>query len=55
MTSSKRFKQDIKPMDKASEALYALKPVSFRYKKEFDPAGALAIGPCGRGCGKGQS
>src|SRR5262249_8061376 len=29
-TSSKRFKQDIKPMDKASEALLALKPVTFR-------------------------
>ena len=25
-------------MDKASEALFALKPVSFRYKKEIDPA-----------------
>src|SRR6266567_3415773 len=37
-TSSKRFKQDIKPMDKASEALFALKPVTFRYKKELDPA-----------------
>jgi len=44
MTSSKRFKQDIKPMDKASEALYSLKPVSFRYKKEFDPAGTPQLG-----------
>ncbi len=44
MTSSKRFKQDIKPMDKVSEALYLLKPVSFRYKKEFDPAGASQLG-----------
>ena len=44
MTSSKRFKQDIKPMDKVSEALYSLKPVSFRYKKEFDPAGASQLG-----------
>jgi septal ring factor EnvC (AmiA/AmiB activator) len=25
-------------MDKASEALFALKPVSFRYKQEIDPA-----------------
>jgi hypothetical protein len=24
-------------MDKASEILYSLKPVSFRYKREFDP------------------
>jgi hypothetical protein len=38
-TSSKRFKEDIKPIDKASEALFALKPVAFRYKKEIDPAG----------------
>ena len=30
VTSSKRFKEDIKPMDKASEALLALKPVTFR-------------------------
>ena len=44
MTSSKRFKQDIKPMDNVSEALYLLKPVSFRYKKEFDPAGASQLG-----------
>jgi hypothetical protein len=44
MTSSKRFKQDIKPMDNISEALYSLKPVSFRYKKEFDPAGASQLG-----------
>ena len=43
-TSSKRFKQDIKPMDNVSEALYLLKPVSFRYKKEFDPAGASQLG-----------
>jgi hypothetical protein len=36
--SSRRYKEDIKPMDKASEALFALKPVSFRYKQEIDPA-----------------
>src|SRR5262245_55930961 len=35
--SSKRFKEAIKPMDKASEAILAVKPVTFRYKKEFDP------------------
>jgi uncharacterized coiled-coil protein SlyX len=35
--SSKRFKTEIKPMDKASEAILALKPVTFRYKKEVDP------------------
>ena len=42
--SSLRFKKDIKPMDKTSEALLALKPVSFRYKKEIDPAGTSQFG-----------
>jgi hypothetical protein len=36
-TSSARFKEAIKPMDKASEAILALKPVTFRYKEEIDP------------------
>jgi hypothetical protein len=36
-TSSARFKEAIKPMDKASEAILALKPVTFHYKKELDP------------------
>ena len=35
-TSSARFKDEIKPMDKASEAILSLKPVTFRYKKEID-------------------
>ena len=35
--SSRRFKEEIKPMDKASEAILALKPVTFRYKNELDP------------------
>ena len=35
--SSRRFKQDIAPMGKESEAILALKPVAFRYKKEIDP------------------
>ena len=34
--SSARFKDEIKPMDKASEAILALKPVTFRYKNEID-------------------
>jgi hypothetical protein len=38
MVSSRRYKEDIKPMDKASEALLALKPVTFRLKGEFDPS-----------------
>src|SRR5205823_14042538 len=44
LTSSKRFKEEIKPMDKASETLFALKPVCFRYKKEIDPAGTSQLG-----------
>jgi len=43
-TSSKRFKEDIKPMDKTSVALLALKPMTFRYKKEIDPAGIRQFG-----------
>ena len=31
-------------MDKASEALFALKPVAFRYKKDIDPAGTPQLG-----------
>jgi hypothetical protein len=42
--SSQRFKEDIKPMDKASEALLALKPVTFHYKKEVDPEGVPQVG-----------
>jgi len=44
LTSSKRFKEDIQPMDKASDALFALKPVSFHYKKQIDPAGKSQFG-----------
>ena len=34
--SSRRFKHDIKPMDKASEVILGLKPVTFQYNKEYD-------------------
>ncbi|MFL6506254.1 MAG: tail fiber domain-containing protein, partial [Candidatus Udaeobacter sp.] len=44
LASSRRFKEEIKPMDEASEVLFALKPVSFRYKKEFDAEGAPRFG-----------
>jgi hypothetical protein len=44
IVSSERFKDQIKPMDKASEAILALKPVSFRYKKELDPDGIPQFG-----------
>src|ERR1700719_579543 len=43
-TSSRRFKQEIKPMDKASEAILALRPVTFRYKQEIDPKGIPQFG-----------
>jgi Chaperone of endosialidase len=43
-TSSARFKEAIKPMDKASEAILALKPVAFRYKHELDPSGIPQFG-----------
>ena len=44
VTSSVRFKDQIKPMDKASEAILSLKPVTFRYKKELDPDGSPQFG-----------
>jgi hypothetical protein len=36
-TSSARFKEAIKPMDKSSEAILALKSITFRYKEDIDP------------------
>ena len=44
VSSSERFKDAIKPMDKASEAILALKPVTFRYKHELDPDGIPQFG-----------
>jgi hypothetical protein len=44
LTSSARFKTEIKPMDKSSEAILALKPVTFRYKKEVDPEATPQFG-----------
>ena len=44
LTSSARFKDEIKSMDKASEALLALKPVTFCYKKAIDPAHTSQFG-----------
>jgi hypothetical protein len=43
-TSSQRFKEEIKPMERASEVLFALKPVTFHYKKEIDPQGIPQFG-----------
>jgi hypothetical protein len=42
--SSERFKDEIKPMDKTSEAILALKPVTFHYKKDLDPDGIPQFG-----------
>jgi hypothetical protein len=44
VVSSARFKDGIKPMDKASEAILALQPVTFRYKQELDPDGIPQFG-----------
>jgi len=43
-TSSARFKEGIQPMDKVSEALLALKPVTFHYKHDLDPEGIPQFG-----------
>jgi hypothetical protein len=44
VVSSRRYKEDIKPLDMNSQALYALKPVSFRLKKEYDLTQTLGFG-----------
>jgi len=44
INSSERFKEAIKPMGKASEAILALKPVTFRYKHKLDPEGIPQFG-----------
>jgi trimeric autotransporter adhesin len=43
-TSSRRFKEKIKAMGTASEGLFALKPVTFRYKRDIDEAGVQQFG-----------
>ena len=42
--SSRRFKEDIHPMEETSATLYRLKPVTFRYKKEIDRRGTQQLG-----------
>ena len=44
LTSSARFKDEIKSMGDASEAILALRPVTFRYKKDIDPQGIPEFG-----------
>jgi hypothetical protein len=42
--SSRRYKHDIQPMEKTSQVLFALKPVSFRYHKQYDASQTVAFG-----------
>ncbi|HEY2713247.1 MAG TPA: tail fiber domain-containing protein [Chthoniobacterales bacterium] len=42
--SSAQFKEDIQPMEKLSEVILSLRPVTFRYKKELDPGGTRQFG-----------
>ena len=42
--SSRRYKHDIQPIQTASEAIYQLKPVSFRYHEQFDQTQTIAFG-----------
>ena len=44
IVSSARFKDAIQPMDKASEAILSLQPVTFRYKHDLDPDGIPQFG-----------
>ncbi len=44
LSSSRRYKQNIKTMDNTSEALYRLHPVTFHYKKDIDRTESLAFG-----------
>lgn len=44
LTSSKKFKQNIQSMADASDVLLALRPVTFKYKPEFDPQGIPQFG-----------
>ena len=44
VTSSQRFKTDIRDMGSASEAILALRPVTFRYRPDVDPKGTPQYG-----------
>ena len=44
LSSSRRYKEEIAPMNSVSEAIYSLTPVSFRYKKNINPAQPLCFG-----------
>ena len=42
--SSRRYKEDVKPMENTSKAIYRLKPVTYRFKKEIDRSQSLEYG-----------
>jgi hypothetical protein len=44
LVSSRRFKDEIKPIEQSSEVIYRLRPVRFRYKKEIEPSRPIAFG-----------
>jgi trimeric autotransporter adhesin len=44
LVSSRRFKDEIKPIGKASTVIYALEPVSFHYKPEIEPTRPRGFG-----------
>jgi hypothetical protein len=44
LSSSRRYKDEIRPMEEASRAIHSLRPVRFRYKKEVDPTRSLCFG-----------
>src|SRR5207249_3753036 len=44
LSSSRRYKENIKPMESTSKALYQLKPATYRYKKEIDSTQSPAFG-----------
>jgi hypothetical protein len=44
VTSSARFKRDIRDMGDASDALLQLRPVTFEYRADLDPAGTPQFG-----------
>jgi hypothetical protein len=44
LSSSRRYKEEIQPMNNSSETLYRLKPVTYRFKKEIDTSQSLDYG-----------
>jgi hypothetical protein len=44
LSSSRRYKQEIQGMDQASDVLYSLQPVTFKYKPGIDPQGIPQFG-----------